>query len=185
MKKYWTFIPIVIYPYLYLILLLIYTAIAMILAKFNAENAILEYGGLFLLLFGILYNIFALVMAIVNSVIVARGRKYDLRTAAKINMLVKCILIPSYIFHFIVGFFSFLASVWGIGLLIFVIAIDFITILLSGISGIGLAIFSYKEGMLSRGKAVLLGIFNFVYVIDVILAIVYFFEVKNMKRVYE
>ena len=72
-------------------------------------------------------------------------------------------------------------SVWGIGLIMWAFIIDVITICLSGISSIGCAVRLCKEKRISKFAAVFLIIGNFIFCIDIVVAIVYM--VKSRKNI--
>ena len=97
-------------------------------------------------------------------------------------MITKCVQIPAYIFHFIVGVFSLMLSIWGIGFLIFVIVVDLLTIILSGILAIGCVLKVKKQGVIQSGTAVLGIIGSFVYCVDVAVAIWLFVKAKKLEK---
>ena len=72
-------------------------------------------------------------------------------------MLTKCIQIPEYIINFLLGCLGVLMIIWGIGVLLFVVLVDYITIF---ITGIGL----------------------FMYVIDVVISIIYLERLKFLIK---
>ena len=99
------------------------------------------------------------------------------------NLIIKGIQIPAYIMHFILGFLGLAMSVWGIGIVLWAILIDLLTILLTGISSIGCSIRMRKEGILSTAAAILMGIGCFVYCADVVIAIVYTVKARKKESV--
>ena len=72
-------------------------------------------------------------------------------------MLTKCIQTPAYIINFLLGCLGVLMIIWGIGVLLFVVLVDYITIF---ITGIGL----------------------FMYVIDVVISIIYLERLKLLIK---
>lgn len=93
--------------------------------------------------------------------------------AAGMNLAVKCLQIPAYLLNFLLGaFLGALLSVWGLVPVVFFFIVDVIAITLSGIYAIGCIRRLEKEGVLSSGKAILAGIGSFLFVVDVIVAIV-------------
>ena len=72
-------------------------------------------------------------------------------------MLTKCIQTPAYIINVVLGCVGVLRSIWGIGVLLFVVLVDYITIF---ITGIGL----------------------FMYVIDVVILIIYLERLKLLIK---
>lgn len=93
--------------------------------------------------------------------------------AAGMNLAVKGLQVPAYILNFLLGtVLGALLSVWGLVPIVFFVVVDVITITLSGIYSIGCIRRLEKEGILSLGKAILAGIGSFIFVVDVIVAIV-------------
>lgn len=89
-------------------------------------------------------------------------------------MITKCVQIPAYIINFLFGCIGCLLSVWGLGIIIFVIITDFITIFFTGISSIGCTVLMKKQGALSNKLTLLCGIGSFTYCFDVIISIIYY-----------
>lgn len=172
MKKYIRLLPVILYPYAYLIIMFFYI-------KLFSEK---DYANDILEAIGIIYNLYSLIIAIINAVQTARGR-YTAHQAAKMNLVIKGVQIPAYMFHFLVGMVGALMSVWGIGFILWAILIDILTIALTGINAIGCCIRLCKEGMLSKGKSVFFALCSFVYCIDVV-AIMLYIMVKK-KRIEE
>ena len=100
------------------------------------------------------------------------------RELALSNMLIKLIHIPSYVVWFIIGvaFVIFMGPVWAF-------IIDAMTIALSGLVGLIAAFCCKKEGSLTGQQTVLYGILQFIFVVDVISAIVLYCKAKESKEV--
>lgn len=169
MKKYLKMIPLIIYPYAYIIFLVLFN-----LAQIYGEDPIFYspfmdyvYTGIILL-----FNLYVIFIAIFNSVITSKGR-YSAHEAAKMNLIIKALQIPAYVFHFILGVLGAFASVWGIGFIIVAVCVDLLTIILTGINSIGCTRKLKKDGVITKGWAILAGIGSFIYCIDVVIAIVY------------
>lgn len=97
-------------------------------------------------------------MAIYNAIVTARSSKYDALTDSKINLITKGVQIPAYIFHFVLGCLGLTLSVWGIGVIIFAVVVDFLSILTTGISAIGLHVRMAKDGVLEQNPLRLAGL---------------------------
>lgn len=164
MKKYLRVIPLCIYPYAYLLFILF----LILTSKEYNDDFFMDAA----LCVAVAYNIFVVFFVIYNAFVTA-GDRYDLKTVAIMNLVIKGVQIPAYIFHFIIGFFGTLMSVWGIGLIMFAIIIDFITITLTGINSIGCSVKMYRDGAISKAKAVFMGIGCFIYCIDIVIALAY------------
>ncbi|MGN1295453.1 MAG: hypothetical protein ACI4U5_03510 [Bacilli bacterium] len=165
MKKYVKMIPIMIYPYAYLVYFIFFLIIGGF-SSLDDNEVLLEI----FFIIPLIYNAISLVIVLINMIQGIRG-KYTLIESSRINALTKCVQIPGYIFHFFLGFIGFFMSIWGIGFIIWAIIIDLLCIIFTGISSLGMSIRLIKEKVfpLSQGILILLGLF--VYVVDVVLAI--------------
>ncbi len=168
MKKYIRMLPVILYPYAYLIIMLIYI-------PFFSEKA---YAFDVLKVIALTYNLYSLIIVITNAVQIARGR-YTAHQAAKMNCVIKGVQIPAYMFHFLLAMLGGLLSVWGIGFILWAILIDILTIALTGINAIGCCIRMCKEGMISKGKSVFYALCSFVFCIDVVVAIILYIKAKK------
>lgn len=184
MKKYMKLLPVILYPYAYILWIVVYMLGYNLAENLDDSGSMSETFLVVLLAIAALYQILALVMAIYGAVWTAKN-DLTARETAKMNMTVKCVQIPAYIFHFIVGVFSLALSVWGIGFLLFVIVVDLLTIILSGIFAVGCVWKAKKQGVITQGVAILSMIGSFVYCIDVGIAIWLYIRAKKLERVNE
>lgn len=171
--KYLKMIPVIIYPYIYVLILAVFLLFVGILPE--------DYTGaapIGLLIVAVIYNLYSFIVVIVNAVQTARG-KMTARQAARMNLIIKGIQIPAYIGHFILGFIGLAMSVWGISFLLWAVLIDLLTILLTGISSIGCSIRMRKERLVSLPGAIFMGIGCFIYCVDVVIAIVYVVKARK------
>lgn len=193
MWKYIKLIPIIVYPYLYLLLPVIIIVLSN--PEMNSSDAVMAvlefFGGIagFLngiipnlfnivfIAFVILLNILPMVIAISNAVFSSKG-KYSASQAAKMNMIAKGFHIPIYLFNFVIAFLGIFMSVWGVGVVAIAVVVDFLTIILTGTNAIGCPIRLYKDGVISKSCAIIFGICSFIYCIDVAVAIYYFIKTK-------
>ena len=104
---------------------------------------------------------------------------YNAIELVKMNMIIKLVHIPAYIIHFLLGMLGLLASVWGIGFILWAIIIDLVTIGLTGMVGISACICCRKEGLLTKSMSLLYAFSSFIYCVDVVSAIVFFVKVKK------
>lgn len=176
MKKYLSIIPLILYPYAYLIWIIGLIITGLTFEEIVGMELIMDIFGVIF----ILYNVYIVFIIIFNFVQALRG-KYSAYELVKINLLVKGLQIPAYIFHFVLGLVGLVMSVWGIGFIILAIVIDFITIALTGLNALGCAIRIKKENKVSTIVSVVFGIASFVFCIDVILAIVLYMMINNAK----
>lgn len=175
MKKYIRLLPLILYPYAYIIYFIFYYCnIRIILA-----NMSFTYINSFtVLLIG--YNVITMVIAISSTVLAVKG-KYTAHETAKMNLAVKAWHIPAYIFHFVMFCVGMIASIWGIGFIMVAVIVDVLTIALSGINAISCAVKLKKDGIISKRTAILFGIGSFIYCLDLIIAIVYIFRSRKHK----
>ncbi|MBQ8514766.1 MAG: hypothetical protein IJ496_05155 [Ruminococcus sp.] len=177
MKKYLKLIPLMLYPYAYLIGMVGLYIADEVLSLFSV-SVIPEY-----LFWGviILYNVYVLFIAVFNAVLTA-GKRYTAYDGAKINLIVKGVQIPAYILHFLMGLAGLIMSVWGIGFIVIAVLVDLLTILLTGISAVGCSIKMKKEGLLPLSGAILTGIGSFIYCADIAAAIVFLVLGRKQQR---
>lgn len=161
LKQYSRLIPLILYPYTYLIVLVI----------FFISN--LDENGISILYWlGIIYNIYVLCLSIYHSITVVR-KQIPARDAASTNLLVKTLQIPSYIFHCLMLFIGMAMGIWGIGFSIVALTVNVLSILLTGISAIGCCVRMKQEGYLSTGLVILMMIGSFLIFLDIVVAIAF------------
>lgn len=107
----------------------------------------------------------ALIAAVRNAV---RG------LTAKQNLTIKCVQIPAYVLNFAIAIIGVMMSVFGLPMIAWAIAIDFLSIVLTGVSAIGCGRTLYKEGKIDRTSAIWTTIGSFVYCADVAIAIAWY-----------
>lgn len=180
-KNYLKMSPVILYPYAYLIWIVLFIGMMAIAERvddtFKLDIAV-EMCILSMLAIAIVYQILALAIAIQSSRKMVKDN-VSVKDAAKMNLITKCAQIPAYIFHFIVGFFSLMLSVWGIGFLLFVCVVDVLTILLSGIFSIGCMINMKKAGVIPKESMIIGIIGSFIYCVDVGIAIWMFIKAQR------
>lgn len=167
-KEYIKMMPLIVYPYIYLVFLLLIS-----ISLYNSSEA----AYYICVAVAVIYNILTLVTAVMYSVNTAMGKRTAYQ-AAKMIFAVKALQIPAYIFHFMVGLAGSVMSVWGIGLILWAVLIDVLTIALTGTAAVGLCILMCKEKKISKGRAVLQAVSGYIFCVDVIAAII---NVRNTK----
>lgn len=177
MKKYLKMLPIMIYPYIYIICLVLYVFAC---SQFSGVD-VQAYGSLALLAAAVICNLYCLFMIIANIVQACRG-KYTARELTKMTMIFKLVQIPAFLFHFLMGAAGLLMSVWGIGFIMLAILMDVLSIFLTGMVGIGAAIACAKQKALSKGGAVIYAILNFIFCVDVVSSIIYFIVIRGRSK---
>ena len=172
MPKLRYYIPIIIIPY-YIVFLIVCIFTGFL------EN-VFQNNPIFMLAPFVLLWIIALVFAITLSII-SRKRKWDAQRLTRINMTIKLIQIPAYIVIFLLGLI-FLITIFTMGFSLVFMLFDCMSILLTGIVGASAAGRCRAEGVLSTGGAVLNGILQFFFCVDIISAIIIFSMAKSVKK---
>lgn len=173
MKRFLRVLPLAFYPYAYLVVILV-----IVVTNGSDKQDLVEDIMLYLAL---IYNAYVLIYVIINSFVTA-SKKYNIKTVAAMNLFVKGIQIPAYIFHFIMGMCGMMMSVWGLGFIAFAIIIDLITIILTGINSIGCTVKMCREGAINKRQAFFMGIGCFIYCIDVVIAVIYFIKAFALSK---
>jgi hypothetical protein len=176
MSRYLKMLPVMLYPYAYLIPL-----ITLFATPAEGDNMANVY--MFVFVYGIIIHIVVLGMAIYNAIVTANSSKYDAFLDSQLNLITKGVQIPAYIFHFVLALVGLGMSIWGIGVIAFAIIVDFLSILMTGISSIGLHVRLGKDKIVKKKTAFWLGFGSFIYCIDVGIAIFDF--VYTMKWKYD
>lgn len=158
--KYLKMIPVILFPYAYILVIAFSPVMSSELSLFLWPILIL------------LYFLLVIFMTIYNAVVTATP-KYKMVSVARINLLVKCLQIPAYLFHAFLLVLSPVLSVWGIGVILFVGVVDLATIGLTGLSALGCAVRMKNEKVLPTPAVILLAVGNFLFCVDLICAIVY------------
>jgi hypothetical protein len=121
------------------------------------------------------------IVAVVGSVVflirnIAKARKA--KELLRINMIVKLIHVPAYLFIFLMGL-GFTITIFTIGISVVLMILDGMTIFLTGMIGLGGVIRSLRESKLSKRSAVTHGILQFIFCADIISSIIIYRRVKN------
>lgn len=165
MKKYLEALPIILIP---VVFILIFIAL-------NFESALYRVFAVM----GILgFLVWHLISAIILNVNVLKG-KFTVQDIVNINLIVRLIYIPLYAIIFVLGCASILMGPFGIGVIIALFLMDSVILIITSLSLISCNIALARNQVFSNGVCILFGIGNFIFCIDVILAIVY--KVKLAK----
>ena len=168
--KWLLLLPVAVYPYLYFVIVnppegtLLYDVLEWIVHVFNLN--LWTFIG-FTWLVGLTCALLTFLLR----------DHWTARELALVNMLIKLIHIPSYVVWFIFGvaLVIFMGPVWAF-------IMDAMTIALSGLVGLIAAFCCKKEGSLTGQQTVLYGILQFIFVVDVISAIVLYCKAKKSKE---
>lgn len=168
-------LTVMLYPYAYLICLAAYYFLCI---RFEGSDGLRAGGLRVLIVLAVLFNLYAAFSVITNLVAALRGR-HAAGELARVNRTIKLAHIPAYVFHFALGILGLAASVWGIGLILWAMLIDFLTIILSGMVGLSASLCARKEGLLTDGESIAYAVLSFVYCADVAAAIVFCGKLKK------
>jgi len=174
-KTYWIFNHfLILYPYYYMSVIIVELLIMGNTDSFNGESAFMAEIVMFLV------NPICLGVLVSDFVTNAKGHVPP-EKLAKLNMIIKLVHIPAYIVHFILGALGTLASIWGIGFVLWAIIIDLITIALSGTHMLSCVIGIIKKRGANTAISIGAAILSYIYCIDVVVAIAYYVYIRNRK----
>lgn len=172
MRRYFQLLLVILFPYLVVL------ALVCIYKGYFMETVFHNNAYPFLIALIVLY-VTALVCSVavfINSLV----KKWNAQELLCINMVIKLIHIPAYLLIFFIGLAS-LITIFTFAISIFLMFLDGMTILLSGLIGLGGVIRSLKENKLSKRAAVIHGILQFVFCADIISSIIIYKTVKISK----
>ncbi len=169
MRKYIPFIGIILFPYF------IVFAIICIFTGFLMDTVF--NNNPFLLVF-IIIVLFILSLLSVPAILVPGFKKKNVTELLRINMIIKLLHIPAYLLIFIFGLLCMI-TIFTIGVTFILMILDGMTIILSGLIGISSIINGLRENKISLKQAVIHGVLQFIYCVDVISSIVLYRTVKN------
>lgn len=132
--------------------------------------------------FGFLPHLFLLSFACsIAFLILSISRKWDSEQICFCNMVVKAAQIPAYGLIFVLGLLSF-STLFTMGLSVFLLLFDLLSILLTGLIGVAGAARCRADGTISKRLAIWSGLLQFIFCIDVISAVVLFIRAKSGSR---
>lgn len=174
-KTYWIFNHVLIlYPYYYMLVIAVQLILMANTEGFDGEAAFVGELIVFLV------NPICLGVLVSDFVTNARGHVPP-EKLAKLNMIIKLVHIPAYIIHFVLGALGTLASIWGIGFILWAVIIDLITIALTGTHMLSCVIGIIKQKAANTAISVAAAILSYIYCIDVVVAIAYYVYIRNLK----
>ena len=174
-KTYWIFNHfLILYPYYYMSIIIAQLLIMGNTDSFSGEDAFVGEIVMFLV------NPICLGVLVSDFVTNAKGHVPP-EKLAKLNMIIKLVHIPAYIIHFVLGMLGTLASIWGIGFVLWAIIIDLITIALSGTHMLSCVIGIIKQKGANTAISVVTAVLSYIYCIDVLVAILYYVYIRNLK----
>ena len=181
MKKYLKMLPVLLYPYIYMLV----ANINPILEKYELTQELAKkfyiFDPLNALIIAIVVHLIVLLCQISFIVNAVRGN-YTSKDCAKMTMIIKLVHIPAFLLHFLYGALGFLASVWGLAFITFAIVIDLLTIIQTGIMSITTAVKCTKDKVFSPAYGVIFSILGFIYCIDVGASIYVFIKARTANK---
>lgn len=166
MKKY---IPVILYPYIFLIGLLFIMGVNQIPDSVIAPDV----RPIFLLGtvgFIILYTLVCGLLAIIYALALL-SEKHSVEEVARINRFIKCAQIPGYVLNFAIGLLCAI-TIFTMGFTFVVIVIDCCAIAMTGLIGAVTCYRLHKENKLSGTGAILSAVWSFVFCVDVFVSLI-------------
>ena len=170
MKRY---LPIILFPYTIII------ALASLFSNFIMET-VFKNNIFLVLLVLLLFYIIALISAIIVSIknlVLKRSAQELLR----MNMIIKLIHIPAYLLIFFAGMIFFL-TIFTFAISILLMILTGMSIILSGLIGLSSIIRGLREHKLTKKKAIIHSILQFIFCADIISSIIIYRSVKTRKQ---
>lgn len=178
MKKYLPLIPMLLFPYAFILTFIIF----FLWQYYEFGMTPTNYAFLTALPW-VLLGIFFVLSAILTIVtlVVALLNKWEAKGLLKAAMIGKLIQIPAYIIFFIIGFIL-MVSIFTYFLTIFVFLIDCVFLFFSSlitVAGLLRGVFEKKITLL---QGVIYAILSFFFCIDVVVSIVVFCKVRKVEK---
>lgn len=174
MKKYIILLPVILYPYAYLIYIfvILFAGLGFSFLGINSTDFLLnDYVIGF-------YHILCLFVSIYSAITVVT-KTNNCKQAGVLNLVLKCIQIPGYLINFVIGFIGLCMGIWGIGIVLFILLIDLISITLTGLVSMGCMIKLKKEGALTTSQTIIYTIFSFIFCFDILFAILAYSKARK------
>ncbi|MBQ8837202.1 MAG: hypothetical protein IJ002_06830 [Clostridia bacterium] len=162
-----------------------YVVIALLCAVFGATyitDTVPALDNSYYMLFILLILAFAILISLVTSigltVFTVCGKANPL-SVAKTVMIAKLVQIPAYIVIFLFCLIGF-SNIFLLAFVVVLAFLDCITIFMTALPNAAVAFDSARKSKMTKEKAILLGILQFVFVADIIASIVLY---KTLKHV--
>jgi hypothetical protein len=108
--------------------------------------------------------------------------RYTVFDAALINMVVRLVLIPIYIAVFIICVIACITGPFAIGIWAFALLVDTCILWMTNFMSISCSRVMRKNNLFGRGVSVLLFLLQFIFCVDVVVAIIYAVIVKTAEH---
>lgn len=162
-------LPVILFPYFAILAMLFsFNFFDSAVIDFLVEHVFFDNGFLILFVLFLLWLI-GMVCAVLFSFHFTR--EWQPVELAKVSLLIKLIQIPAYIVIFLLGL-CFMVTIFTFAFSFLMVLFAVMSILLSGLIGACAVKKSYSAGILPQGKALLLGVLQFIFCLDVVSAAV-------------
>ncbi len=131
----------------------------------------------------IISTLILLVIGIVSAVFYVRRPTVSARESVsllKTQMIMRLIQIPGYVICFVLAVL-FLMTIFTAGFSLFLLILDSASILVTGLFSIPVYTALYKNGQISRGRAIGYSVLSFVFCADVIVSVLCYRQVRDLK----
>ena len=159
----------ILFPYL------IIFAIICVFSGFLMESVFQNNAFVLLLFLFVVY--FAALISTVFFIVTKLYKRQSALEMTKVSMVIKLIHIPAYVVIFIMGSFSFVA-IFTIPFVLFFFIFDCMTIFLTGLIGASGIIQGVREEKVIKISAIIHGILQFMFCVDVISAVIIHRRIK-------
>ena len=173
-------LPILLYPYLYMIILSVAPLVADA-APESISSKINIYDPVNALITVVIVHVLV-ILSHMSFIVNAVKGNYTGKDLALLTMVCKLVHIPAFILHFLFGTLGVFASVWGIGFIAWAIIIDLLTIFQTGIMSITTAVKCGKEKVLSTSCSAIFSVLGFIYCVDVASSVYVFIKTKTANK---
>lgn len=163
MKKYIPLVLVALYPYF------IVATLAGVLSNLFPDS-------LSIILILLISSIVGLI-ASVGTAIVCLIRRWDAKVILRANMIIKLAQIPAYVAIYMVGM-AFMITIFTAAISILLVIFDLFVIFLSGLVGLAGIISALRDKRITKTQAIIHGLLQFVFCIDVVSAIIVYRSVK-------
>ena len=129
---------------------------------------------------GVLYLFGLWLIAFISAVIICIWNMVNKKNAvesARMNMIIKLVQIPAYLFIFATGLVCMI-TIFTMGISFVLMLLDCASILLSGLVGVSAVKRNHDVGILSGNEMILHGILQFIFFADIISSIMVFRKSK-------
>lgn len=163
MKKYLQAIPIILFPYIFVVLLIIAVCI-----NIDVETVKTIF--------------FSIMIAYTVLLIYFTISKMESKEMVNVNLAIKLFQLPWYILSFILEIICFITGIFGVIITALFIIINLYVRCIAGLYSIGCVIKLKKNKNIGIPKTIFYSIGSFIVVFDFIVAIIMNFDINKVKK---